>query len=90
MSAGGGPRGALAGAAEDGARGRSAAESSPEVDGTLGHPLQTLELTVWMPVGWRGGGARDEFQSYADKIFPNRYRDKEIFLVRYPAHWWTS
>lgn len=64
--------------------------SSSEVDGTPGHPLQTLELTVWMPVGWRGGGARDEFQSYANKIFPNRYRDKEIFLVRYPAHWWTS
>ncbi|KAM5539287.1 hypothetical protein V8D89_007160 [Ganoderma adspersum] len=66
--------------------------SSPMADGTplAGHPLQTLELTVWMPVGWRGGGARDEFRSYANKIFPNRYRDKEIFLVRYPAHWWTS
>ncbi|KAI1797054.1 hypothetical protein LXA43DRAFT_878539 [Ganoderma leucocontextum] len=63
---------------------------SPGVDGTPGHPLHTLELSVWMPVGWRGGGARDEFQSYANKIFPNRYRDKEIFFVRYPAHWWTS
>ncbi|PIL35338.1 hypothetical protein GSI_02063 [Ganoderma sinense ZZ0214-1] len=65
-------------------------EPSSIADGSPGHPLQTLELTVWMPVGWRGGGARDEFQSYANKIFPNRYRDKEIFFERYPAHWLTS
>ena len=62
---------------------------SPVGDGTPGHPLQTLELTVWMPVGWRGGGAHDDFQSYANKIFPHRYRDSEIHFVRYPAYLWA-
>ncbi|KAM5539286.1 hypothetical protein V8D89_007159 [Ganoderma adspersum] len=54
-------------------------------DGALGHPLHTLELTIRMPVGWKDsdgyGHARDEVRCYANRIFPHRYRDKEIFFV---------
>ncbi|PIL35335.1 hypothetical protein GSI_02060 [Ganoderma sinense ZZ0214-1] len=56
-------------------------------DGTLGHPLQTLELTIRMLVGSRDSdddhevGAREEVQRYANRVFPSRYRDKEIVFV---------
>ncbi|PIL35336.1 hypothetical protein GSI_02061 [Ganoderma sinense ZZ0214-1] len=58
----------------------------PRADGKLGHPLQMLELTIRMLVGSRDSNddevrARDEVQCYANRMFPHRYRDKEIVFV---------
>ena len=54
-------------------------------DGALGHPLHMLELTIRMSAGWKDSDddshARDEVRCYANRIFPHRYRDKEILFV---------